>query len=222
MLRLVIFDVDGTLVDSQAGILAAMAGAFDRAGLPCPDREAVLGIVGLSLPQAMATLRPDLDDPAHRALAGHYRASFTEIRESGLDEPELYPGALEALDRLEAAGFLLGIATGKARRGLDRLLARHDLARRFIVTQTADDAPSKPAPGMVLNCLSATGVEPGDAVVVGDTAYDLEMARSAGAWGIGVGWGYHDRLRLEGAKPVGILDRFEDLDPTLQRLWGRP
>lgn len=220
MLRLVIFDVDGTLVDSQAGILAAMAGAFARAGLPGPAREAVLGIVGLSLPQAMAALRPDLDGRAHAALAEHYRASFAEVRAEGLDEPVFYPGALAALDRLEAAGYLLGIATGKARRGLDRLLERHDLARRFVVTQSADDAPSKPAPGMVLNCLSATGVAPRDAVVVGDTAYDLEMARAAGAWGIGVGWGYHGPERLAAARPVGVLDRFEDLDPALVRLWG--
>lgn len=222
MPRLVIFDVDGTLVDSQAAILAAMAGAFDARALAVPPREAVLGIVGLSLPEAMATLRPDLDPAAHDALVDGYKAAYLARRLAGGGEAEapFYPGALEALDRLEAAGYLLGIATGKARRGLAHMLETHRIGHRFATTQTADDAPSKPAPGMVLNCLGATGVAARDAVVVGDTEWDMRMARSAGVRALGVGWGYHGADRLARGGAEAVVAGFDALDAALDTLWG--
>lgn len=220
-LRLVIFDVDGTIVDSQAAILAAMAGAFTAEGLACPPRERVLGIVGLSLPKAMAVLEPGLPAARHAALVAAYKHAYGAMLRDGAEEMAtvFYPGAEAAIHGLDRAGYLLGIATGKARRGLVRLLDETGLAPRFVTTQTADDAPSKPAPGMVLNCLAGTGVAPEDAVMVGDTVFDIEMARAAGVRAIGVGWGYHPAGRLEAAGAERVLSGFDALEGALAALW---
>ena len=214
---LVIFDVDGTLVDSQHAILSAMAAAFAAAGRTLPPRETVLGIVGLSLPQAIAALVPQATAAETARLVDLYKESFASLREAGRGEDgaPLYPGALAALDRLAAAGWLLSVATGKARRGLEHVLAAHDLAHRFVATQTADDAPSKPHPGMVLACLAATGIPATSAVVVGDTEFDMAMARAAGARAIGVDWGYHDRARLSRGGAERIIAGFDELDAAL-------
>lgn len=215
---LVIFDVDGTLVDSQAAILAAMDEAFLRAGRPAPGRAEALGVVGLSLVEGMAVLVPGAAAGEHAVLAQHYREAFMALRErtGGEAATPLYPGARDAVARLDGARWLLSIATGKARRGLEHFLTAHDLKRHFIGTQTADDAPSKPHPQMVLNCLAATGVDPRDAVMVGDTEFDMAMGRAAGCRTIGVSWGYHpvDRVRAGGAER--IVDSFEELEAILQ------
>lgn len=221
-LRLVIFDVDGTLVDSQASILAAMRDAFQAAGLPVPSREATLGIVGLSLPEAMARLVPDAGQAGHAHLAELYKSAFLALRRAGRAEAEapLYPGARDTIQRLDADGFLVSAATGKARRGLDHFLDSHNLARHFIATQTADDAPSKPHPGMVLNCLAATGVAPADAVIVGDTEFDMEMGRAAGVRRIGVAWGYHEVARVRSGGAEAVARDFGELDRLLEGLWA--
>jgi len=221
-LRLVIFDVDGTLIDSQTFILAAMRRAFAAARLPAPGDAATLGIVGLSLPQAMEALVPGLATPRRDRLVQLYKDSFRALREESGGEAHspFYPGAREALDRLDDAGWLMSIATGKARRGLDHMLDSHGLRRLFTGTQTADDAPSKPHPGMVLKCLAATGVPAPRAVVVGDTEYDMAMARAAGARAVGVRWGYHgpDRLSRGGAEV--IVEDFGALDAVLDGMVG--
>lgn len=219
--RLVIFDVDGTLVDSQAAILSAIDEAFLRAGRPAPGRTEALGVVGLSLVEAMAVLVPGAGADDHAALAQYYREAFMALRQrtGGEAATPLYPGAREAVARLDGAGWLLSIATGKARRGLEHFLESHGLKRHFIGTQTADDAPSKPHPQMVLNCLAATGIDPGDAVMVGDTEFDMAMGRAAGCRAIGVSWGYHpvERVRAGGAER--IVDSFEELEAALGRMW---
>jgi phosphoglycolate phosphatase len=220
-LRLVVFDVDGTLIDSQHLILAAMAVAFDRAGHPLPAPEAVLGVVGLSLPEAMAALAAHLPEAETLALAEHYRASFVAGRGDAAEAP-LYPGARAALERLEAdPGTLLGVATGKARRGLDHVLAHHGLGRFFVTAQTADAHPSKPHPSMLLAALSETGVAAERAVMVGDTEFDVRMGRAAGMATIGVAWGYHPRARLEAAGADAIIDDFDALDAALEALTER-
>jgi len=223
-LRLVIFDVDGTLIDSQDFILAAMRRAFAHAERPAPSDEATLAIVGLSLPQAMEVLAPGVPGAERDQLVKHYKDSFRALREDSGGEAEapFYPGARDALERLDNAGYLLSIATGKARRGLDHMLDSNGMRRLFIGTQTADDAPSKPHPGMILNCLAATGVDGRNAVVVGDTEYDMAMARAAGARAVGVGWGYHSTGRLLRGGAEHIASDFAALDAVLDAIWEGP
>lgn len=214
---LVIFDVDGTLVDSQVAIVAAMRGAFETVGRAAPAPAAVLAIVGLSLPQAMARLLPGADADEIAALVAAYKQRYVAARAGDGAETgaPFYPGARAALARLRAAGHLLGVATGKARRGLEHLIAAEGLEGVFAVTQTADDAPSKPDPAMVLNCLAAVGADPRQAVVVGDTEFDMDMARAAGVRGIGVAWGYHPVARLWRGGASRVIAGFDDLDAAL-------
>lgn len=218
--RLVIFDVDGTLVDSQDLILAAMQAAFASEGLIAPPRPAVLAIVGLSLPEAIARLAPGQPQDRQERIVSAYKASFGPLRAERT--APLYPGAHAALATLRARPDVrLGIATGKSARGLRHLLAAHDLSGAFVTEQVADDHPSKPHPSMVLAALDAAGVAAGDAVMVGDTTYDMEMARAAGVTAIGVAWGYHAAADLAGAGARVILPDFGALLPTLDSLWGQ-
>ena len=219
-LRLVIFDVDGTLVDSQADIVAAMSHAFARAEREAPTREAILSIVGLSLDRAIALLAPDLDAGMQDRMVEWYKEAYIALRaEIGAAQSSpLYPGAREVLEALNAQPeTLLGVATGKSRRGLDKLLKGHGLERMFITQQVSDHHPSKPHPSMIRAALSETGLEPHQAVMIGDTSFDMEMAAAAGVAGIGVGWGYHPRESLGAARHV--IERFEDLPPLLQQIW---
>ena len=215
-LRLVVFDVDGTLVDSQGEIVAAMTEAFAAQDVPLPPRETLLSIVGLSLPVAMARLAPEVDETTLAHLVETYRTAFAENRRRGA-LPPLYPGALDVLDRLAAEDdTLLGIATGKSRRGLAAILEAHGLANRFLTRQVADDHPSKPHPAMLRAALAETGVEADRAVMVGDTTYDIEMAGAAGMASVAVSWGYHAPKALGGADRV--IGDFAALPAVLNEL----
>ena len=222
--KLVIFDVDGTLVDSQASILASMAFAFSKAGREVPSREACLGVVGLSLPETMAVLAPEASKAEQLQLAADYKQGPPEHREDGwkVADSALYAGAKDAIHDLHGLGYGLSAATGKSRRGLDRFLAAHGFDRMFQGTQTADDAPSKPHPQMILNSLSFNGVHARNALIIGDTEYDMAMGLAAGVGTIGVSWGYHplDRIHRGGADTVA--DRVEQLMPTIQEMLGAP
>lgn len=198
-LRLALFDCDGTLVDSQHAIVDSMAEAWRRHGLGTPDPLAVRRVVGLSLVTAVADLLPDRDAALHAAVADAYRDAFAGRRQRGVLEEPLFPGIAAALDALEAAGVLLGVATGKSLRGLRSVLERHGLERRFVTLQTADTGPGKPHPAMVQRALAETGVAAADTVMIGDTTFDIQMARNAGIASVGVSWGYHEVPELEAA-----------------------
>ena len=216
MNRLAIFDCDGTLVDSQHNICRAMETCFATAGLEPPARERMRAVVGLSLVEAMRAILPDAEPDFHVALAEDYKRAFQEMRGRGLDDEPLYAGIAALIDALEADGWLLGVATGKSDRGLALCLEQHGLSARFVTLQTADRHPSKPHPSMVEQAIADAGAAPGTSVVIGDTSYDMAMARAAGATAIGVTWGYHsaEALRAAGAHhladhPLEILDRLE-------------
>lgn len=204
--RLVVFDCDGTLVDSQHNIIAAMARAFEEMTLPPPDRAAVIAAVGLSLPVAMARLLPDADRQLHDHLADRYKRAFQAMRrENAVSEP-LYPGIADLIRDLAAAGWLLGVATGKSERGLAICLTHHGIIDHFVTLQTADRHPSKPHPSMLLTAIADAGAAPETTVMIGDTSFDIDMAHAAGVRPVGVGWGYHtpDELIAAGASAVAM------------------
>ncbi len=213
-LRLIVFDCDGTLVDSQAAIIHAMREAFSAAKLPAPSDDAITGIVGLSVPQAVAALAPGQSGDVLSVIDKTFRQSSIAWREANPNESAtFYDGARDCLDRLNNSGELLAVATGKARRGLDHLLDQSGLRGHFVATQSADDAPSKPHPGMLENCARLTGAD--RMIMIGDTSYDMLMAKSFGCHAIGVTWGYHsDAVLLESGADV-LVRNFAELEEAL-------
>lgn len=219
-LRLVVFDMDGTLIDSQDHIHGAMTLAFDAVGHDLPPRDKILSSVGLSLPEAMAVLVPDLSNTERAALVEAYKSSFGQMRAD--THAPLFAGATSALDALYAAdNVLLGVATGKSRRGLVHALGAHNIGHYFVTSQVADDHPSKPHPSMLQAALSETGVDHTCAVMIGDTTYDIEMGRATGFRTVGVGWGYHDAGDLISAGADIVIDDFAALAPALDLIWGQ-
>jgi phosphoglycolate phosphatase len=212
---LVVFDCDGTLVDSQHGIVACMSAAFAAEGHPAPEAAAVRRVIGLPLAECVARLAPALDDACHARIVDGYKEQFFILRQRGDHEEPLFPGALAALDAIAASGAQLGIATGKGRRGLLAVLDRHGLAQRFVTMQTGDVGPGKPHPAMLERAMDEAGCTPAQTVMIGDTVFDMQMARSAGAFAIGVAWGYHDAAELREAGAHRLVDSFPELTRTL-------
>lgn len=216
-LKLILFDVDGTLVDSQAAIVGAMNSAFASVNLETPDRPAILSIVGLSLPQAMMKLADTSTQAELDTLVERYKTAYHAARmQAGVDHSPLYPGTRDVLAELrQEPEYLLGVATGKSKRGLDGLLEVHQI-NDFVTKQVADHHPSKPHPSMIMQAMAETGVSPEDTVMIGDTRFDMDMARAAGVRGIGVSWGYHPAERLGGDF---LIRSFSELPILLQRIW---
>ena len=218
-LKLVIFDCDGTLVDGQHMIVASMTQAFAAHGIAVPNRETMLSMVGLSLIETFTELGRGVEQFPVASLAEHYKLAFHALRVSGQHIEPLYPGAAEAVQALaRREDVALGIATGKSQRGVRLVLGHHGLLEHFITIKTADDAPSKPDPGMVREAMREAGAAAENTVVVGDTVYDVAMARAAGAAAIGVAWGYHSREALTAAG-APVIDSFATLVPMLDRMW---
>lgn len=221
--RLALFDCDGTLADSQHEIVTAMNEAFAACGLDSPPAHFVRSIIGLSVPRAVRTLAPHLDPDRQDRLGDAYRDAYFAARTAAGAQPEpLYDGIVPMLDQLTADGWLLGIATGKSQRGLIRLLTAHGILDRFVTLQTADFHPSKPDPAMVHAALAETGCAAQSTVVIGDTSFDMAMARAAGAEALGVVWGYHDPAELSAHGARMVADQVADLPSLLLSLMERP
>jgi phosphoglycolate phosphatase len=217
-LRLAVFDCDGTLVDSLGAIAAAMSRAFEINGFAPPEPREVQGIVGLPLLDAIDRLSPEGAD-LERLRDGYAHAYRELIADPAMHEP-LYEGALEALDALEEAGVLLGVATGKGRSGLHGVLERHGIRERFVTLKTSDDGPGKPNPHMLVAAMEEAGTGPAETIMIGDTTFDILMAANAGVAAIGVTWGYHGPSELKAAGAVHLVSAFADVAPAFERLTG--
>lgn len=208
MYTLIIFDWDGTLMDSEGHIVNSMQGAMQELGLPVLSAAAVRNIIGLGLPEAVKELYPEQPEQRRVGLCAAYSRHFVAGDIAALG---LFPDAEEVLRDLRFAGYRLAVATGKTRKGLDRLLAYNDWHRYFDATRCADETRSKPDPEMLNELLAEFECAAKQALMVGDTEFDLEMASNAGIDSVGVSYGVHDVSRLEKHSPRLIIDRLVQL-----------
>ncbi|GJL99281.1 MAG: haloacid dehalogenase [Methyloligella sp.] len=218
----ILFDCDGTIVDSEALIVRAMQDAFEAQSLVAPSPQEIQQIIGLSLPIAVEVLcmpfeNVEVNQSLIENIGEGYKASYQHLRdELGHPEP-LFEGTHELLARLKAQDdVFLGIATGKSMKGVQGLLKRFELEDVFHTIQTACNAPSKPHPGMIEQALKETGAEAHRTVMIGDTTFDMEMAQNAGVPSIGVTWGHHEKEELLPFAPKMIVDEFSDLLSAIQ------
>ncbi|MCK0099786.1 HAD-IA family hydrolase [Qipengyuania sp. S6317L1] len=215
-MRLAVFDCDGTLVDGQADIIWAMARAFELAGLPSPDANQVRRVVGLSLPVALRELAPGAELRQQQEIVENYKTAFRSRREEGLLQEPLYDGMAELLRGLHADGWSLAVATGKSDRGLNACLETHGLTDLFDSLQTADRHPSKPHPAMLEAALFEAGAQPNQAVVIGDTSFDMQMAVAARVRAVGVAWGYHTAQDLIATGAHTVARTMDELRSALE------
>jgi phosphoglycolate phosphatase len=218
--RLLVFDWDGTLMDSIGTIvdctLAAcegLVGARGAEGARFPAADRIRESIGLGLAETVQRHFPDWDEALSERLIDNYRRLW---RADFKDRVTLFPGSFDTVKSLHAEGYLLGVATAKGRAGLDRELDMTGLGPFFHATRTIDEAPSKPAPGMLLGLFAELGVSPSEALMIGDTSFDLEMAGNAGCRGIGVLSGGQRLEHLAPHRPVAVLPSVRELPEWLR------
>ena len=212
--KLLIFDWDGTLADSIGRIVEAMHVASERSGFPLRDDFAVKGIIGLGLPEAIRTLYPEIADGELLAFRDYYAEHY--IAAEAVPSP-LFEGVLESMEAFRADGYHLAVATGKARRGLDRVLKAHGWEDYFDVTRAADETASKPHPLMLEQILAHCEVRPEQALMVGDSSFDLQMARNAGMDSVAVSYGAQSIDALKRFEPRLAIDHFSELRAWLSQ-----
>lgn len=210
-IRTIIFDWDGTLSDSISRIVECMQGAAEMINVPLPAEQQVRDIIGLGLPEAVAVLFPEIEDPAlTRRLTEAYSQYF--VAREHTPSP-LFDGVLEALEDFRQAGYQLAVATGKSRRGLDRVLKSHDLTNFFDVTRCADESLSKPHPRMLEEILNHLETPASRAVMVGDSEYDMRMAHNARVRAVAASYGAQSREHLLQTRPEHCIDAFSEFHP---------
>ena len=215
--RLAVFDVDGTLVDSREIIWRAAREASADVGLPEPGYDQVRRVVGLSLTDALQALAPALAGAELDRFVDRYKASFLRMHATpGFAEP-LYDGAEDLLRRLRRDGWTVAMATGKSRRGVERWMARDGWAEIFASTHCADDGPGKPDPAMLLAAMRAAGARPEATVMIGDTDHDMRMAVNAAVRPQGVAWGFQNAEEMLAAGAVHVAGDFAELEAELDR-----
>lgn len=221
-MKLVIFDCDGTIVDSQAGIVLSMEHAFKSLHMTPPTRAVTLSVVGLSLPEAFSVLAPEAEYETRVELAERYKSAFRDLDRDPSECEYLFPVIKDVIEELGKRGDVaLGIATGKSRRGVDRLIEKEGWQGCFATIQTADDHPSKPHPSMIETAMAETGVSAAATIMIGDTTYDMDMAKAAGVGAIGVTWGYHQADELMESEPHKIIDAYDRLLPAIDELFAQ-
>ncbi len=211
--ELLVFDWDGTLIDSAGAIVASLQAACRDLGLPVPSDERAHHIIGLGLHDAMAHVLPGVDSGEYPRVAERYGHHF-RLRDA---ETPLFPGAEEALRALNGAGYLLAVATGKSRRGLDRALDRTGLRPLFHATRCSEESASKPQPGMLNDLIDMLGTEPEQTLMIGDTTHDLQMAINAGVASVAAAYGAHPRAQLLALQPLACIDQPLELWNWLKR-----
>ena len=212
--KLLVFDWDGTLMDSEARIVDCMRSAIADLGVEVPDDEAIRDIIGLGLSEAVRSLLPYVESHLIDAAASRYRHHFLHQNET---PSTLFPRVAETLRNLSHAGYLLAVATGKGRRGLDEALRRSGLEVFFHATRCADETASKPHPEMLLQLMAELGSEPAETLMIGDTEYDMQMASNARTPALGVTYGVHSPQRLLASGPLGCVDDIAAVPDWLQR-----
>ena len=218
-LKLAIWDMDGTIVDSRDVIQTAMVRSFETLGLEPPAYEQTRQIVGLGLEEACRTLAPDFADIA--LLTRTYREAFAIRRnEPGFKEP-LYEGAVATLDRLANDGWLIAMATGKSHRGIRAIFEMHPLEKYFDTIWCADDGPGKPHPFMCEQAMTALGAEPDQSLIIGDAVHDIRMGLNAGIHTVGVSWGFGEATELADVGAHEIHHDFTTLNASLDQFGER-
>lgn len=207
-LNLLVFDWDGTLMDSEARIVACIQAAIEDLGLEERDVSSISNIIGLGLHEAISTLYPGSDNSLHDAMTERYRYHFLTANPT---QSELFSGAEETLRRLSEAGYMLAVATGKGRQGLDNVLEETGLGQYFLSTRCADETFSKPHPQMLEELMDELGAEPGETLMIGDTEYDMQMAVNARTHSLAVSYGVHEKERLLQHQPLHCIDDIGEL-----------
>ncbi|MCW9024696.1 MAG: HAD-IA family hydrolase [Gammaproteobacteria bacterium] len=211
--KLIVFDWDGTLMDSEARIVNCMRDAISDLDLPERTNDQMKNIIGLGLVEALATLYPEYSRDEHQALTDRYRYHFLEANQT---PSALFDGTKDMLHGLHEQGHFLAVATGKGRHGLDMVLDETDTRHYFHVSRCADESFSKPHPEMLMYIMDYLGVEAEDTLMVGDTEYDLQMANNARVKSVAVSYGVHDKQRLLDQQPVACVDSINELRHWLQ------
>jgi len=206
--QLLVFDWDGTLMDSSKKIGNCFKGAATTIGLTLPDPDQVKSYIGLGLDESFSRLYPEIDSQTISQLVNSYRDYWLYLDKTPMS---LFADVESGLRQLQNAGYLLTVATGKSRRGLDRALQETSLEEVFLYSRCADETRSKPHPQMLLDVLEYTGMHNSRSVMIGDTTFDLEMARNAEMDGLGVGYGSHSKETLSPLSSDQVFDNFTHL-----------
>ncbi|VAW23064.1 Similar to phosphoglycolate phosphatase, clustered with ribosomal large subunit pseudouridine synthase C [hydrothermal vent metagenome] len=218
--RLVIFDLDGTLIDTVSLFVGTTSSVFETMGLAVPDEKIIRSVSGLGAQVGVRRIAPDLDDVQIDKFIGLYREEFL-ARATQSKQEELFCGALEVLNRLHGRDdIVMAVATGKSGSGTDRVLKSHDILQLFTSVHTPDSNRAKPDPDMVHSAMRIVDCLKQNTIMIGDTTHDMEMAVNAGTHALGVSWGYHEPEELKAAGANLIIDEMDQLIPAIDSLLG--
>lgn len=220
-LRFAVFDLDGTLIDSAQSIVDGVRACWEACGFPEADPEQVRRIIGLPWEESIQTLIPGAGDREFALIKGYYDEVARGERTRPPTSEDLFPGAVDALHALEDAGYALGIVTSRNAGRLHQLLDKHGITERFVTIKTPDHGPGKPAPDLMFQAMNEAGAEKGATVMIGDTTFDILMARRAGTSAVGVSWGVHEVDELHEAGAHKVIDAFHELFDIAHALTGR-